>query len=231
MLNGSLDVGHSGFSPIKELTRPDADTFISFLSTNAVLFTQPEDDLWYPVHRPASSPGNSSSPVQSMPLYWSDEPSSPLACVQRYQHCNPNLPPSDRCTPLLSSSDAGHAATALWKEDREWSRSAWFRRTVSGALPGFFKATLFLGPAALESTTRLATSLMGPLRANQWQVDVEKWFNIGLAFMQQNCIEAAGGPSDSRLRGWLIKPQNEWEKQLCESQVGQCQSSKIGERS
>lgn len=213
------------FIPIKELARMDADMYLVFLSTNAVVFSQPSDDLWYPAHDLAGSmtdPGieNSSEP---MSLYYGDEPASPLGCVRQYQFCSGAGGGTDdsHCTPLSSLLDAHHVAYTRWGQDEPyWDTLHWMASAVRGTQDPLSGPIESLGSAVLESSSRKVAGIMGPLSRDQWQLDVEKWYNISLASIQQNFVEIAAGPSDGRLRDWAVKPANDGEKRFCNNQVG-----------
>ncbi|KAF4537697.1 Cytochrome p450 protein [Lasiodiplodia theobromae] len=214
-VNGSLSE-ESMFIPIKELARIDADVYLVFLSTNAVVFSQPSDDLWYPAHDLGVNITDAS--IESMSLYFGDEPASPLGCVRQYQFCSGGADGS-RCTPLSSLLDAHRVAYTRWAQDEPyWDTLRWMASAVRGTQDPLFGSIESLGSAVLESSSRKVAGIMGPLSRDQWQLDVEKWYNISLASIQQNFVEIAAGPSDGRLRDWAVKPANDGEKRFCNNQ-------------
>lgn len=52
-----------------------------------------------------------------------------------------------------------------------------------------------------------------PLSSNQWQLDIEKLFNVTLASFQQNFAAAATGPSDPRQKSLLEEPPTDTTKE------------------
>lgn len=154
-------------------------------------------------------------------MYWSDEPASPLGIVQQYQFCKPGfLPAAKQCTQLLSLHDAYDAAGTLWNELEEDGMLHWLANVVATSSVIAYPVQV-LGPAVLESNSRMYGGFLGPLAENQWHIDVEKWTNITLASIQQSVVEAAGGPSDANLNQYVTKPQSRVEKQICRNQVSE----------
>ncbi|KAB2573371.1 hypothetical protein DBV05_g7964 [Lasiodiplodia theobromae] len=225
-INGSLSEHHSTFIPIKELARIDADVYLVFLSTNAVIFPQPSDDLWYPAHDLAGSfrdvnVGKGKEPAS---LHFGDEPASPLGCVRQYQFCSgpgggTRGAAHSHCTPLLSYMDAYNATYTWWAEGDPYRDTLnWMARAVQGTEDPVYGPINALGSAVLESSSRKVGGIMGPLSRHQWQLDVEKWNNISLASIQQNFVEMAAGPSDGRLKDLVVKPARDGQKRFCNNQ-------------
>ncbi|KAL1634241.1 hypothetical protein SLS58_010785 [Diplodia intermedia] len=217
--NGSLISELSVFAPVHELERTDADIYIAFLSLNTLLFPGQSDDLWYPAHDFAGNMSNEmTNPGESMAMYWSDEPASPMGLVLQYQLCKPGLPVEKRCTPLSSFVDAYDAATKLWQGSESSGAFDWFMAILQGPQDPLIGPIKVLGQAALDSKARMAQGFIGPLAANQWQLDVEKWTNITLSSIQQSFVEAATGPPDPKQNEYLIKPEESSQKQMCRNQ-------------
>lgn len=216
------------FIPIKELARIDAEVYLVFLSTNAVVFSQPSDDLWYPAHDLAGNITDESieNRPESMSLYFGDEPAFPLGCTRQYQFCSG--PGSGTrggadgpyCTPHSSLLDAHHFAYTMLAQDPYWDTLEWMVRAVQGTEDPLYGPIYTLGSAVLESSSRKVAGIMGPLSRDQWQLDVERWYNISLASIQQNFVEMAAGPSDGRLRDLVVKPASDGQKRFCDNQVG-----------
>jgi hypothetical protein len=86
----------STFTPVKQLSRVDADVTLMMLNQNGVAYLKHSDDLWMPAHRTyPESPG----------FFFGDFDANLLGCIDQYQICNPQLSNKSRaCTSLTSSS-------------------------------------------------------------------------------------------------------------------------------
>lgn len=83
--------------------RSDADTLLLFLSANNIMFTKPTNDPWYSAHQlgPVYASGHGNGIVQT---YVADQAANVVGCAYQYQYCNPHLPPSSGCGPLLPAN-------------------------------------------------------------------------------------------------------------------------------
>ncbi|KAF2142266.1 uncharacterized protein K452DRAFT_333074 [Aplosporella prunicola CBS 121167] len=217
--NGSLVPVLSNIAPIKELERTDADLYIAFLSLNALLFPEKSDDIWYSAHDFAFNKANKVvSPNNPTSLYWSDEPASPMGLVLQYQLCKPDLPDERRCTELSSFIDAYYSAVALWEESKSGGPFEWFTSILQGPQDPLLSPIKVLGQTALDSITLMGGGFLGPLRENQWQLDVEKWTNITLASIQKSFVEAVTGPPNAQQKDFQVKPEDNSQKRMCQNQ-------------
>lgn len=227
MANGTawlLD--HTDFIPIPQLTVPDADLLLVFLSPEGIIYLNRTDDPWY---RGTAAYVDAYKVEGGDPhtAYISDEAASPMGCTQRYQYCNSNK----ECGKLGSWADAASSAMPLFHLDPSdfWSdtspdsidgtagRFIWFQNTLFGA--GLTDLLTGLGPSSLLSIQHSFQNFMGPLPDNQWQLDVTHWFEMVLASLQACFVDTARGPSDEAVLPYLEGPQNEYERAMCQSQV------------
>lgn len=155
-----------------------------------------------------------------LPAYAADEPASPLACMEQYQLCNPNLPEGKRCTSLASSTDIANLGASLF-EDSEASqtRYLWGTSTLFSLTGGAGNVVDNIGSQALTARTKLRGGYQGSIPDNQWQRDVAYWYSAALAGHQFSFVTAAEGPPDPNLRVWSQKPRNSIEDTLCKNQV------------
>lgn len=152
------------------------------------------------------------------PLYRSDEPASPLGCLEKSQLCNPNLPPGKDCTQFFSSSDDNNI-TMLWPDETDRKVANWNVELAGRLETSALSVVQLLTQSSLESSSRRADGFQGPIANNQWQLDVEKWHNISMARLQQLFVETATGSLDTAMRDFLSPPLNDRMKRLCKSQV------------
>lgn len=199
--------------PIEELEKKDASVFITFLSTNGVSFIGNSGDPWYSTNiLTAHNDG-----ILGAQLYVSDEPASPLGCVLQHQLCNPNLAQGNDCSPYFSTSDSRRHMRALWPDEADRDAVKWSYWSAVGAFD-IGSVTTQLHTQALESNAARGI-FQGRIANNQWQLDVERWFNISMATIQQRYIEVATGSTDPEMRKYIVPPSNSRQKRLCKSQV------------
>ncbi len=181
-----------------------------FLSSNDVMFLEPSDDPWYSAHRLGE--------YDSMPVYRSDDPVRVLGCLDQVQYCNPNLEPSIRCSPLAAFFDEEDLNHTLWKTEQQKTTYTWHMDTAE-ILPGQFLE--MLGTLALTSQLSKLGSTQGKLPDNQWQLEIEHWFNSVLARLQHQPLELAIGPSlNEEMTQFRRPPGTPEERSLCQNIVG-----------
>ena len=85
----------------------------------------------------------------------------------------------------------------------------------------FESAVSYLGVSALTAKFRLFGGIQAPLPSNQWQLEMEHWFNTSLAALQADFVNTAAGPLDPVIlnNNWLIRPNLTEEHVMCSSQV------------
>ncbi|KAK8088380.1 hypothetical protein PG997_003341 [Apiospora hydei] len=217
--NGSLDRDVSYVDPIPQLRRSDADLSLYFLSSNDVLFLGNITDDWYRAGRYVGNyPGPSTG--KALPrLYVQEKPASVLACVQQQQVCNPNHPSGGRvCTPMSGVADMNRLGYELFDEAGA-QRLLWSKRAGFSAQGGPIQtAVQALKLDALQSRRSMVTAYQGPLPDDQWQRDVQYWFQVSLAAWQKGFVDSAAGVSNPDVAPWVQAPNNTEEYKMCESQ-------------
>ncbi|KAL0253245.1 hypothetical protein SLS55_010217 [Diplodia seriata] len=172
------------------------------------------DDPWYSAHTDFVEVFMTGLDGK-MTMYRADEPASVLACVSQYQICNPNQPANRQCTALGSIEDIESGLKSLHFNDRQGKVIEWF-----GSLLSFSIYTLIgdLGSSVLTSRYSLSGGLQAPIPNNQWQLEVEHWFTIWLANLQQLFVSYATGPSDPEVMRWVRTPKDDTERNICRNQ-------------
>ncbi|KAF3766253.1 hypothetical protein M406DRAFT_11941, partial [Cryphonectria parasitica EP155] len=209
-LNASEALG-SEFDPITELTITNADLSLFFISANQILYLE---EVLDPLFRATTQLSEGYS------FYFSDQPASPLACSSQQQICVPTGSGSD-CTPLLGVYDVFPAAKGLIED-----RSASYRNSFDWLLNDFhlngmtiYQIVKVMSSSALEAKQSLTSGFQPGLPDNQWQIEVERWFQINLAAWQYLFISLATGPGISSIPGSFIStPGNTEEEVLCRNQ-------------
>lgn len=209
----------SEFDPIPELAILDADLALLFLSANQILYLQEVTD---PVF--SATTGLVADSAEN--LYMADQPASPLACTWQQQFCfstgSGNSASSRDCTPMAGELDVYAAAVALLQNRTQEERERFGWLLDAFALDGMsiYQIVKSMGSLALLAKESLTGGYQGSLPDNQWQLEVQHWFQINLAAWQDMFVSLVTGPQDSLLpEDFIITPRNDAVKTLCRNQV------------
>lgn len=224
-INGTLGASPtSGFLPSAEFDRPDADIFIVFLSGHGVFFSEPLHDEWYRATEPFDTLHNMVD-EDSVPVYRTTEPASPLGCASQWQFCNKD---NSACGPTASYHDALSGATgAFGSNDNEsdenqspaMNRLRWLLASTGIQGGGEDTILLNLQDSALLSKQSLFSGYQAPLPETQWKLDVTNWFSIYLALIQSNLLQTASGMMEAEIGIEAAKPTTEAALSSCSNQV------------
>ena len=230
MRNGLPTESYSDFTPIDAMVRKDADTFISFLSGNGVLFGEPSLDPWYRATTPDIIGLQSVESVKEISYYIPDQPASPLGCIQQHQYCK--LTPQGRreCGPLASVVDAIAGAASLFDSTYDGvtidvvtteraARFIYFASMVNARNIAVYSVLRQLGPTSLDSQKKLIAAFQGSIPTNQWQLDVTHWWDIMMASRQWDMLETVYLPQNSDALSYRMNYTDEVYKKLCNNQV------------
>lgn len=215
----------SNFEPIPGLQRPNADTYVIFLSPNEVDFTQPTSDPWYNssqtelvLEEGAVASNDSSQDDPGYRMLLADEPASPLGCIYREQWCIPGLPAQKNCTPLVGTSQMPMELSSLVPDNATWNRIHWISGSMFRTQPIIYYVIFTLGGQSLTSRFTFLGNTQGFVAPDQWQQDVQYWNAITLAGIQQAFISTVvGDVADTPELSFT--PSNEEDRVLCSSQV------------
>lgn len=170
------------------------------------------NDDWYSAHQ-VSRQNLTYKTSQTAPYFLADEPASVVGCKLQYQVCDPTKSPDEGC----SAFGGGYDITSFDAPPRTQREKA---RTWALNFYEISDVVKILGPSSLTSRFRMVDHVMGPLPANQWQLEVENWHNIALSSFQANAVISAAGPGDpGMLEYFWTRPSNSLGKYLCQSQV------------
>jgi hypothetical protein len=231
VVNGTVSESNSQFFPNQDLNRADGDVTVFFLEGNGVVFLEPVHDDWYRATVPSIDLLDQIG-GGSHASYQPEEAASPLGCVSQYQFCNPALPEDRQCGPLASNYDAmiksaptfglteEEIATNDTGKDATSSRYLWLAEIISASLQYTPNIVQSLQAQALVSSQSLQVGVQGPLPNNQWQIDVAHWWATELASLQLAFVSAARGQTDSVIDAFLMGPQDSYQQDFCNSQVG-----------
>jgi hypothetical protein len=151
-------------------------------------------------------------------VYSQDEAASPLACTWQEQFCNPNLPEDQRCTALGTAYDVREELESLFQDEPSRNRAIWLARVFWALGNDPFIVSSTLNAQSLLARRSIMGGLQGPLPDDQWKIDMQYWFEVGLASMQQAMLDGALGLPKTTT-GILLPPSTDEERKVCNSQV------------
>lgn len=214
--NGSFQIDNYGFRPINELGSRIGDTHLIFLVTNAVVFDRETLDPWYHATRPAREEKIGVG-MPTSKLYAADDPAPPMACLVQYQTCNPTLPEATSCSEPMGVFGQMEEAHKVLTYHEKHNLTDWLMDYLTFLQPQGIVTGL--GSDSLQSRTRLSAGLQGALPVNQWENDVEHWFNIALAYIQYFPVFTAAGYLSNLTEEYVLRPNSTSELKICQNQV------------
>ncbi|KAF2727856.1 hypothetical protein EJ04DRAFT_505057 [Polyplosphaeria fusca] len=204
----------SNFQPIPELQVNGSDLLLFFLSADRVGYVGEVNDPWYSAHRSSGQVRSSGTGDDMAETYERDEAASPLGCVSQFQVCVPVGNGKKECSPLAGFNNQDSIENLTEKQS---NMNLWI--LFSSIAPYTVSEIVsFLGADSLTSTYTLDNNMQMPLPDNQWQLDVQRWFDITLAAMQQAAVDTAVGPSNPEVLKVYTRPNTTTEKYYCKNQ-------------
>ena len=187
---------------IPELTPPNSDISLFFLSSEGLFYTAEVDDPWYSAHhigKTAMSADSITSGPKSkpVPFYNQDETASVMGCTSQFQICNPNAKDGLQCSPLGGMTDLQNGYDALWGNETE-DRKLLMEWVYSILYSGFLSIDAVVdiaGQSALSAAYGLGWSINGPLSDTQWEDEVILWHSASTASLQALFVDFANGPA------------------------------------
>jgi len=212
------------------------DVTLLFLVQNGVLFFEQAvgQDEWHRVQPNQSGQFAGllmDGEVRKIPLHFPEEAASPLACLDQFQFC---LADSDHCGPLTGWSDAAQGAAPIFgiPEDRFWDLSLttwpernganliWYTTAMQfGNLNTLGKIVVQQTASPLLSSQSVMSGIQVAMPGDQWQRDMRHWWQTWLAGLQMLFVAAATGPNNPSMEPHLIRPEDEAQRDFCNSQV------------
>ena len=207
-----------GFTPISALAIPDSALNLIFASFYG-WYTEPSDDLWLSAHKNLTATiSGSNGNEYTQHGFGLDSTISVLGCVEQYQFCNSNT--------KFPSSTPFRAAGQMSTSDLENINLNTYQTALATSLMWATKITSvnfliqFLpSPLLAESLAQDTTSM--PLAPNQWILEAQNWFTIGLSTMQHLLVDYITGPAP-QYQQYVDKASNQnntaiqW---LCKNQI------------
>jgi hypothetical protein len=202
------------FLPIPELSTPNADGFIVFLSANDIRYQNAVQDPWFKATTPAPAYHLHQENSTLQQLFFRDDPVTVLGCTEKFQFCKFN----GQCTSLAGSDPATDQARTFWSNEDEQARFMWSAEVIEGSAMPLNQVVGVLATNSLLAAKLANNGIQTPLLDNQWELEVENWVKISLADLQRAFVEEATGPTDPRIGVLLQRPLNPLEEDACGSQ-------------
>lgn len=206
----------AGWMPIDELAQKNADLSLIFLAPNGIMYYEANNDPFFSAND-ANDAGSTDSIDAS--YYKSDNVVNIMGCTDQYQYCHPE--DLTRCTPL---TDYANAWTSIYDPKLGFddvqqlvasrialnSRGLSIHHSISGR-----------GASALRAQDYVAERSQLQVLPNQWQIEINTWFDIALAKIQRAIVEYATGPEFTPEGTYNQKPSDTdfISRAMCKSQI------------
>lgn len=222
--NASYDKETSSFIPIEGFVPAlkEHDLFLVFLSANNILYTSMINDTWYAAHRflhTLQEADNSFAGTSN--TYLADEPASPLGCTAHYELCSQSSTSTQICQASRAAGgycDLGNCPDKMPTPSNiseAYSITQWLFASFQD-LPTILQT---LASTSLTSRNSLLGGLQASLPDDQWQLEVENWFNISLVSLQ-SIVDLAIGANDPDIQQYFWEGPNAFQREnICGNQV------------
>lgn len=217
---GIPDNEQTDWLPIPELRPDDADVAFIAVIGHSVTFIEQVNDPIFSAHRPAGMRNvNPQWPDSRDMTYFSDHTDGIMACTMQHQICDPNKPPKTGCTPLTAAASLRPVLNETLSSELQRTYAKSILSLIIDAHIEVVDFIQMLGITALDARNAFYGPLSNPVPDNQWEKEVELWWQGTLAALQLLITEQATGPSMVEAQQLFSKPQTEEEKLRCENQV------------
>lgn len=203
---------NNAWQPIPAFNRTDADVAIFLLAPNSISYMQPVTDPFFSANIPVIThiPGSTANTT----YYTSDYFVHGLGCIDQHQFCNPT---SGDCTPLSGYNIAFHTSTRLGLTPVQQYTADRLSLTLN--FVNMYYSVNGRGSSALRAQEGVYELTQGPLPPTQWMIEVDSWFAVGMAKLQQLVVQYAAGPSVVLDGTYNQKPGDAIGKAMCRRQI------------
>lgn len=147
-----------------------------------------------------------------------------LLCTEQHQICSATN--SSHCSPLVTQSEVKATSQTMQALALNDVQKATVTR-IGSVLPygNIFNVVAGRqGNALLASQTLYAGQQTAPLPENQWEIEVQNWFSLTLAQLQNSMLQYVTGPDDANLQRFVHlaadDPSSELAKLCTQQRVG-----------
>ena len=184
----------SSWAPKAQVNRSDADISLIFVSQNSVVYQEKVEDPFFKATEKIDVNLADLGLATTISSYRPDNYVSVMGCVDQYSFCNTQ---NNFCTPAM-----GIYQMAEWIAFNNGQlnlnaiqRALAIRLIKTIKSSGVDSIVATLGENAIAAKDFLSRGTQSaPLPNNQWQIEIEGWFDKGLADLQIQIVEYATGP-------------------------------------
>lgn len=200
--------------------RTDADISILFLTPNSISYNASVDDPFFLTGANYTIPVNGEEYTLYAPAYYVNA----MGCIEQHRFCNPTV--TNLCTPYTAYLNFQNIPGPLTTLNYNPTQLATAERIASGLemTLTFNSVNNRRGAALLASQTVSDLLQTKNLPVDQWRIEVENWFAVSLAKLQQGILEFAGGPLDPEIVPYVQFPADADTARLCYNQLVQLPS-------
>lgn len=208
------------FTAISSLSRTDADTTLVFLSLNAS-YLSPVHDPWFEATTLTVLPDlgllpGATGPSKDTSLYNRNAPVNVVGCTEQHQFRNPNT----GFTTRLGGQElfeAEEQAQLGFNENQQalYNRSFW----IGSSLILMDVVAALGGNLLLASEYLTYESQSVSLPENQWQLEFNHYFGVGLDAMQIWAQQYVTGLPDTGLNKYVVPASDDFGKDMCHNQI------------
>lgn len=209
----------AGWLPTGGLNVSDGDVSIHFFASNSIKYLTPVFDPFF------SANGTYTSTDDTGTLYAADQYVNVMGCVDQRQVCGAQ--PGDLCTLLSGYNDS--VTEALVDLGLNQAQMATFERLAEASLSSNTYSIVSGQNANSVQANKLISGFFSPgLPSNQWQIELEHWFQTGLANMQQRVVDYVDNPWAADPSVLLaVQPPQTWDNDTKDALTRQCSQQRV----
>ena len=219
---GGADFENSGsFLPIPELSRPNADILLAFLSFDKA-YEAPVNDPWFSAHQKSMIFQSGDNEINST-IYTRDLPITTIGCTEQHQVCTGRTSNSTpgRCTPLMGSyqiqTDSAGVISLNFTDRQNSTYVRVFQAVLDSTMENYL-SRLIQRDMPLLARRNVILVVSSDLPDNQWQLETEYWHSIAMAHLQRDVVNYGTGQM-SPDTSFIAVANTTADKWLCENLV------------
>lgn len=186
---------NSDWIPSDEFIRNNADISVLFLNGNGILYRDQNNDPFFEANRyEVNETIDLGSGPEKVTKYRLNDWISVMYCTEQYSICNVA---NSKCTKPMGLSQLTMAVNNTDLNLNPTQRLTAFRIGYAAGSSGLSQMATLGGSAVLASRLLSYNFLSPRLPDDQWQKEVQYWFDIALVYMQVKIQEYAIAPSSN----------------------------------
>lgn len=189
------------------MQQDDGDLSLLFLAAQGMLFRGEVDDPLFRAHK---------QPNSDRDIYRADNAGQAIACVDRYELCNPE---EDECTGPTNANrlEELRKDSDLDLSDEQMVIAGRFTRPAGFALQ-MAQVVFGRGGSALQASLSAVENVQNPLPDDQWKRELDGWFDTSLARLQREVQDFAAPKSGAKSGDSPVELDDD-QAEMCDRQV------------